>query len=498
MRALRRLALAGLLAAASALQAAPPIDPATRAGLNELVTFIRLPNVTTRSTVEIRRNADWLETAFRRYGWTTRQLADGETPMVYAEWGKARRGAGTILFYAHMDGQPARPEQWAQPNPFEPVLRQCADPATCPMLPLDRLAEGPIDPEWRLFARSAADDKAPILMMIAAVKRLRARGITPAVHIKMIVDSHEEGGPPTLKDVVARNAALLGADAVVMMDGPMHPSNRPTLVLGHRGGGVMRLTIWGPRTAVHSGHFGNYAPNPAQRLARLIARFKDDAGGVLIPGYEDGVDPVFLAAARRFAVPDDEPAMRRTLGIGAAERAGEGYRAAMARPSLNIIGLAAGSMGALDQSIVPDRAIAAFDIRTVPGIGFDREVGLVRRTIEAAGYTLVDKAPTDAERAARPMLATLESRWLSDALFTDPASRPARWAQAGLGPDIVVIPLMGGSVPSAPLVTGMKVPAILLPLVNADNNQHAPDENLRIGNFMRGVETVAELLQTPL
>lgn len=492
---LHRLVLVTLLAAAPAL-AADAVAPTTRAALQELVTFARLPNVTTRSTAEIRANADWLQAAFQRHGWSARQLADGETPMVFAEWGKARPGVATILFYAHMDGQPVRPAEWAQPDPFVPVLRQCADPGACPMLPLARLATGPIDPEWRLFGRSVADDKAPILMMIAAIDALRARGEQPAIHVKMIVDSHEEGGPPTLKDVVTRNAALLKADGLVMMDGPMHRSNRPTLVLGHRGGGVARITVWGPRNTLHSGHYGNYAPNPAQRLAALVASFQDDAGHVVLPGYDDGVDPVFAASAARLTVDDDEPALLKTLGIAGPARADEPYRAAIMRPSLNIVGLGAGSMGAIDQSIVPDRAVAAFDIRTVPGITFERQVGLVRQAIERAGYHLVEGAPSDDQRARYPQLATLESRWLSDPLFTDIDTKLGAWGRRALGPQSVVIPIMGGSVPSAPLVEGLKLPAVLLPLVNADNNQHAANENLRLGNFLTGVEELETLLKT--
>lgn len=498
LRSIRALSAAiAALAPAGPAVAQDAVPPEVRTSLKELVEFTRLPNVTTRSSAEIRRNADWLEAAFRRHGWSARQLADGDTPMVFAEWGKARAGAATILFYAHMDGQPVRPAEWAQPDPFEPVLRRCADVAACETLPLAKLDAGPIDPEWRLFARSAADDKGPIMMMVAALNSLKRQGRAPAVRVKFLIDSHEEGGPPTLKDVVAHNAALLKADAVVMLDGPMHASNRPTLVLGHRGGGVVRITVWGPRTPLHSGHYGNYAPNPAQRLASLVASFHDGTGQVTLPGFDAGMEPAFATAAAAIRVPDDEPALRSRIGIAANARAGETYRSAMARPSLNVVGLGAGTMGAIDQSIVPDKAVAAFDIRTVPGVTFDRQVGFVRAAIGRAGFHLVDGPPGDADRARQPQLATLESRWLSDPLFTDPGSRLGGWGRSSLGADGVVIPIMGGSVPSAPLVEGLRVPAIIVPLVNADNNQHAANENLRVGNYVAGVEQLVRLLQTP-
>ena len=485
--------VAGLLAATAASAEVAP-TPQTRAALRDLVEFARIPNVTTRDPAEIRHAGAWLATLLQRHGWTVRTLPDGDTPMLFAEAGEAKPGARTILFYAHMDGQPVRISEWAQPDAFAPVLRACADTRTCATLPLDRLESGALDPDWRLFARAVADDKAPILMLMAAVDTLRAQHRAPGVAIKLILDSHEEGGPPTLKDVVAANAELLRADALVILDGPMHPSNRPTLILGHRGGGVIRLTVFGPRIAAHSGHYGNYVPNPAQRLAQLVAGFKDADGRVLIPGYDDGIDPAFTAAATGASVPDDEAAMRRHFGIASIDRVGATYRAAMAKPSLNIVGLGAGSMGAIDQTIVPADAVAAFDIRTVPGVDFAREAGLVRAAVERAGYHLVDGAPTDEERARYPLLARFESRWLSDPLFTDPHAPVATWVRGALGRDGVVIPIMGGSVPTAPLVQGLKVPAVILPLVNADDNQHAANENLRIGNFVGGVDTLVRLL----
>ena len=493
------LAFLALLGAASSAPAAPSprdVAQAIRSSLSELIEFVKLPNVTTRSAAEIRTNAEWLEAAFKRHGWSAQQLPDGETPMLFASFPGGSPQARTILFYAHMDGQPVRNGEWAQPDPFGPVLRRCAVVRTCETLPLARLASGPVDAEWRLFARAIADDKAPIMMMMAAVDAMRTRRAQPTVNIKFLIDSHEEGGPPTLKDVVARNAALLAADGIVILDGPMHGTNRRTLILGHRGGGVARLTVWGPSNAAHSGHYGNYAPNPAQRLAALVASLRDDAGHILVPGYDDGIDPGFAHAAIATPVPDDEAALRRQLGIASPDRAGESYRAAMARPSLNLIGLGSGSMGELDQSIVPDRAIAAFDIRTVPGIAFDREAGLVRAAVEHGGFHLVTGAPSEQDRARYPKLASFESRWLSDPLFTDPDAPLSRWARRGL--DLITVPIMGGSVPTAPLVNGLHLPAVIVPLANADDNQHAPNENLRLGNFLDGVDELQSLLSQRL
>lgn len=471
-------------------------DPATaaaKATLPEFLDFLRLPNVASRSSAEIAKNADWLVAAFRRHGWDSRLLPDHDTPMVYAEI-RSPKATKTVLFYAHMDGQPVRPAEWAQPDPFQPVLRTCLDTDACAVLPIEKLNGKAIDPEWRIFARSAGDDKAPIFMMIAAMDALRKAGKMPSVNVRFLIDSHEEGGPPTLKDVIAENLDAVKADAIVMMDGPMHESNKPTVIFGHRGGGGFRLTVYGPKAAAHSGHYGNVVPNPAQNLSRLIATFKDAEGRVVIPGYYDTIDPAFTAASEKAHVVDDEEALKKRFGIAGLDAVGKDYRDAMAHPSLNIIGMSSGTQGATNQSIIPDSAIAAFDIRTVPGVHFDHQLDLVKGAIEKAGFHLVAGAPTDADRARYPLLASVESRGGGDALFTNPDSAVGKWVRASLGSDAVVIPIMGGGVPSAPLVNGLKVDALILPLANFDDNQHGQNENLRVGNYLSGTKELMDLL----
>jgi len=373
---------------------------------------------------------------------------------------------------------------------------------TCATLPLEQLGAlvGP-QSDARLFARSAADDKAPILMLIAAVDAMKASmkadGRKPAVNIRFIADSHEEGGPPTLGKVVADNRADLAGDVVVMLDGPMHASNKPTVIFGHRGGGGLTIKVYGPSEAMHSGHYGNVVPNPAQNLTRLIASFKDADGKVTLPGYYDGIDPAFKAAVKAYPVEDDEAGLLKRAGVAKAETFVPNYREAMAVPTLNVVGLFAGSGAVLDRSIIPADASAALDLRTVPGVSFDREFGLVRAHAEAMGFHLVDGPPSAEDRARYPLLATIKGSG-AKALFTDPAQPMGRWLIGGLkdssGGDPVVIPLMGGGVPTEPLVRELKVPVVILPLVNQDDNQHAANENLRLGNYAEGVHSLFSLI----
>ncbi len=498
------LALALPLPAAAAPAKDAAVQKAVQASLPEWVDFLKLPNVTRRSTAEIRKNADWAEAAFKRHGFTARQLEDGETPMVFAEWPGASRGRKTVLFYAHMDGQGVDPREWDQPGgPFAPTLKQRKTDGSWEILPIERLLQGTPDPEWRLFARSAADDKAPIMMLMAAMDALKASGKAPAINVKIILDSHEEGGPPTLKDVVDRNIDALRADAVVMLDGPMHITNRPTIVFGHRSGAGFTLTVFGARSEMHSGHYGNFAPNPAQLLAALVASFKDDDGRVLIPGFYDGVAFTPEMKKALAAVPDDEAAIRARIGAIGTEKIGDNYEESLNYPSLSIVAMKSADVDNR-RTIIPASATAMFDARTVPATPGSRQVALVRTFVESKGYHLVDGEPTEEERRTYPRLAAITGGGSQDGkpLATPLDSPVGVWARAALvgafGEEPVRIPMMGGSVPSGPLVDGLKVPVILLPLVNADNNQHAANENMRLGNYFAGVKSLHALFLQPL
>lgn len=476
------------------------LTAATEASYSDWVAYLRLPNVTRRSVLEIQEVAKWTEAKFAEDGYAAQLLEDGDTPMVYVAWPDIDPRRPTVLFYAHMDGQPVFPERWDQADPFEPVLKRKTDDGWAP-ISIDVLLSGSALPDDRLFARSAADDKAPIMMMLAAMNALAADGIEPAINIKLLLDSHEEGGKGTLPDVVETYSELLAADAVVMLDGPMHASNQPTVVFGHRGGAGFELTVFGARSELHSGHYGNYAPNAAQLLAELLATFKDSCGRVLVEGFYDGVDFDDEMKSAFGAVPDDEPALRDRLGIAEADCVGSNYQEAINYPSFNIAGLKAAGVGQERRTIIPDRATAAIGMRTVPQAPPEQLLRTVRAHIEKQGFHLVDQEPTEEERGKFVRLASMSGGGGSKALQTPLDSPIGVWVTSSLtqtfGQAPVRIPLMGGTVPTSGLLS-LNAPIILLPLVNNDNNQHAPNENMRIGNYVSGVRTLYGLFQTPL
>jgi acetylornithine deacetylase/succinyl-diaminopimelate desuccinylase-like protein len=281
-----------------------------------------------------------------------------------------------------------------------------------------------------------------------------------------------------------------------MADGPIHPSNRPTAVFGIRGIVTARLTVYGPVRPLHSGHYGNWAPNPAMRLAQLLTTMKDSSGRVLVSGWEDDVVP--LTAADRAAIaafPHDDDAQRRQFQLGSLEGGGATRLELILRPSLNIRGMRSLFVGAEARTLVPDAAVAELDLRLVAGNDPVRQVDKLRRHIEAQGYRVVAQAPDSATRVASPRLVRLESSGGYPAGRTPldhPAARAvvAALSGAGLGAP-VIMPGQGGSLPVYVFPDILGTPFVSIPTVNHDNNQHAENENLRLGNLFRGIEILA-------
>lgn len=480
------------------LPAEKQVLQASQRSFAEYFQLLALPNDAVNAA-DIRSNADWLSTAFQRRGFTTQLLANQGKPLLFAQYRSAQQNAPTLLFYLHFDGQPVLPEQWTQPSPWQAVVKKRSADSNWQIVDTALLQQQPLDAELRVFARAAADDKGPIMMVLAAFDALKAAGQTPAFHVKVLLDSEEEKGSPTIHAITKANAALLQSDGLIILDGPQHPSHQPTLVFGNRGATSLTLTVYGPKAPLHSGHYGNYVPNPAQRLATLLASMKDDNGRVTVAGYYDNVK---LSVAERQAlaeVPDDESALRQRTGIARPDAVGSSYQEALQYPSLNIRGLQAAAVGDKAANIIPHQAVAELDLRTTPEADSAYLTALLERHIKAQGWYLTQNEPTDAERAKYHKIASLTAGAGGDAARTPMDSKLGNWVYAVLqqdGRQVVRIRMMGGSLPTAQLVSALQVPFVILPLVNADNNQHSFDENLRIGHYVDGVQTLVRLLRT--
>jgi acetylornithine deacetylase/succinyl-diaminopimelate desuccinylase-like protein len=287
---------------------------------------------------------------------------------------------------------------------------------------------------------------------------------------------------------------------MVIFDGPMHSSGRPTIAYGARGIVTINLTVFGPRAGVHSGNYGNWIPNPAQRLASLLATMKDDDGRVLVAGFTDSVKP-FDAIERAMldAVPDDSVRMLKTFGVAAPEKAFERLQYALQYPTLNVRGLTSAHVGAGARTIIPDRATAAIDVRLVKETRAAELVEKIRAHIRGRGYTLVDADPADDMRLRHPRLARMDvSASPTEAFRTAPddphAQRVAAALEKAFGAPPIRLRTLGGTVPIAPFVEAMGFPAVIVPTVNFDNNQHEENENLRLGNLLQAVQIVAAVI----
>jgi acetylornithine deacetylase/succinyl-diaminopimelate desuccinylase-like protein len=466
-----------------------------KAIVGELVWLLARRNFA-RERVDILANADALVGMMQRRGITTRRLeaAGGSPPAIYGEL-PAAGAKRTVMFYAHYDGQPALAADW-HGDPWHPVVRSGPLPEG-KEVDLDS-ATAPLPPEWRVFARSASDDKAPIVAMLTALDALRESGIQPSVNIKFLFEGEEEIGSPHLAEILTRNRALFAADAWILADGPVHQSRQFQVVFGARGVVGVEITTYGPSRALHSGHYGNWAPNPAALLAQLLTTLRGPDGEARVPGFAEDVRP--LTAAERqaaAALPPIEDDLRQELALGWSEGKGERLEELLMRPAINVQGLRAGDVGEAARNAIPTEASASLDFRLVPDQTPERVRAEVERYLEQSGYFVVHDAPDAATRRAHPKVVHLVwghgypgARTAMDL----PASRAVVQAvEDGLGAKVLQLPMLGGSIPIYTFGDIMKVPVILVPTVNYDNNQHGPDENLRLQNLWDGIQIFASL-----
>ncbi|EAZ80119.1 M20/M25/M40 family metallo-hydrolase [Algoriphagus machipongonensis] len=441
-------------------------------------------------------NIKWSEEQFKKRDWSTQRLETGGIPLLLVE--KSSLGATkTILFYFHMDGQAVDRSLWDQEDPYTPELKEQDAQGNWVTISKDRL-KSEYNPDWRIFARSASDDKGPLAMFLTGMDALEDEGISPDFNIKVILDFEEEKGSPKLPEAVKKYKSLLASDMMLIMDGPRHTSNEPTLSYGARGIADLTLTTYGPRVPQHSGHYGNYAPNPALLLSQLLASMKDANGRVIIPGYYDGINLTQTEKEILSKVPDDENSIQQKLGIGRTDQVGKTYQESIQYPSLNIRGLESAWVGSEARTIVPATAIAEIDVRLVPESDPERLFGLIKNHIEDQGFHIVAQDPTDEERMKYPKIVKVDFIISYQAFRTPMDSDAGKWLRASMnrafGKEPVQIRISGGSIPISPFVDALGIPAVTIPTVNADNNQHSPNENIRLGNYKDGIITVMSIL----
>lgn len=496
--------LSVLLGAALALPAALPaqdlrqsvetyVGATQKEILSKLMAALRFPAVAA-DEVNIRRKARYLRDELAQRGLISEILETNGNPLVYGNL-SVPGASRTLLLYCHYDGQPVDPAKWRQADPFQPVMMDGQLSHDSQLIDFES-AEF-FDDDWRIYARSASDDTAPIIGLLTALDALKAAGIPLSSNIKVILDGEEEDGSPSLVAAIERYRDRLDADLLLIFDGPLHQSDRPTVVFGARGIMTVDLTVFGPWAPLHSGHYGNWAPNPAMQLAQLLASMKDAEGRVLLEGFYDGIE--FTPDDQRVldAVPDNLEKLKTVLGFSQPDRVGNSLQEAIQYPSLNIRGLESGWVGAEARTIVPGRAIAAIDIRLVKETKPDDIYAKLITHIERQGFHIVAEDPDDVVRAEHGRIVKVIRRGSMNAYRTDLNNPLARRVVAAInavwdGP-IVQKRTSGGTVPIAPFIEALDIPALGIPTVNFDNNQHGPDENVRLGHFFDSIVTFAAI-----
>ena len=409
----------------------------------------------------------------------------GAAPVVFGRI-DGEPGGPTLGVYAHFDGQPVDEARWSSP-PFVPTLRSGRVEEGARMLDMPGVGD-PVDPEWRLYARASSDDRGTIGALLAALDARAGR--RPHTSVVFLLEGEEEQGSPHLPEYLGLLADRLHADIWLICDGPVHQSGRPQVVFGVRGIADLEIEVYGPPGDLHSGHYGNWALNPAAALADLLATMRDEEGRPTVVGLE-GPEPEAAAVETARAVPPPGD-------LGYPAPGGAGIWERNLYPLLNVRGLRSGDVGDASRNVVPASAVASVDLRLVAGQDPTEAIAAVRRHVAAQGYHLVDDAPDDATRAAHRRIARISGHPWYPGVRTPP-DHPAAGtvleavAVAGDGEPIVV-PSFGGSVPIHHFAEALGVPLAILPIANHDNNQHGPDENLRIGNLWYGVGLMAALL----
>jgi acetylornithine deacetylase/succinyl-diaminopimelate desuccinylase-like protein len=463
--------------------------------VRELAELLAIPNLASDS-VNIRRNARHLVQMMERRGIRARLLeTPGTPPAVYGEL-RTPGASRTVMFYAHYDGQPVDSAQWAN-APWSPTLRSRALAAGGEVIPLPT-TPGTVQGEWRLYARSASDDKSPIVAFLSALDALRAANVRPSVNLKFYLEGEEEAGSDHLREALTRHRDLLNADVWIFGDGPVHQSRRQQVSFGVRGVMGVELTMFGPNRALHSGHYGNWAPNPLVMMSHFIASMRDTEGRILIDGFYDDVRPATQGEREAIAgAPRADSALRAELQLGRTE-GGAPLMERIMQPALNVRGIAGGGVRRLAANAIPTVAHASIDFRLVPRQMPARVRELVEAHARTEGFFVVHRDPTPEERMTHPRILKLE--WeegypASRADMSSAVSRAVlRAVEMGTGDRVIVVPTSGGSLPLYHFDEVLRAPLITVPMVNHDNNQHAANENLRLQNLFDGMQVYAAIV----
>lgn len=463
--------------------------------LDEYMALLTYPNYA-GNLGDIRAAAAHIREMMASEGIETRLLEGDGAPAIYGEL-PAPGADTTLMIYIHYDGQPVDRSLW-ESDPFDPVVRNGKLLDGAEIISLDGAKE--IDRNWRIYARSASDDKAPIAGILNAIRALKAVDIPRSVNLKFFLEGEEEVGSPYLEDIIRENEELLAADFWLFLDGPQDQRGNPRVVLGVRGSYGFQLTVYGAESGLHSGHYGNFAPNPIARLTSLMDSMRGPNGEILIEEMMAEVEaPDQLSLGLIDAIPAADESIRESIGAGSREYPGIRYEATHLYPALNFRGIRAGGVGEQSRNVIVPEATASIGVRMVPNQTKEGVRSAVEAHIREQGYHIIHHAPSRAERLTHEKLARVD--WPKSG-YAAARTLPSNEYAARLidimdhvtGGESLTYPILGGSLPLAHITDNLNVPLAILPIANQDNSQHAPNENIRIGHFFDGIGLYAAVL----
>lgn len=462
----------------------------------ELVSIPNLP----ADEKKMNDNISWVKNRYEKVGFKIKTLKSSTLPVLFAER-KINPKLKTVLFYFHLDGQPVNPNAWNQKDPFVPVLKELKEDGNWKTIDWSNLKRE-INDDWRIFARAAADDKAPIIMFLSALELMKANNKSPKFNIKIIFDLEEEYGSNGFLSTLEKNKSEYKSDYFIIMDGPAHNSNQPTLTFGCRGIATCSITTYGAKLPQHSGHYGNYTPNPVFELSRIVSSMKSENGKVLIKDYYKEVSLSAETQKILNSVPDNTKTINKGLVINQAEKVGKNYQESLQYPSLNIRQIGTSWKGKGLKTVIPEFATADIDVRLVVETDRVLQLDKIENHLKDLGYLVLDRDPTDKERLSHKKIVKFKRNRGVNAFRTELNSPFAEKLRNSLtktfGKKPISIRTMGGTVPIIPAINTLKIPAIIVPMVNMDNNQHSPNENIRIGNIRQGIKICLSILNTNL
>jgi acetylornithine deacetylase/succinyl-diaminopimelate desuccinylase-like protein len=435
--------------------------------VDELKQYLAIPSISAlpQHAADVRRAAEWTGEALTSAGLqNVRLLETPGHPVVYGDWLNAP-GKPTILFYGHYDVQPVDPvELWTSP-PFEATVR-----------------------DGEIYARGAADDKGQVFMHIKAVEaHLKQSGSLP-LNIKFFIEGEEEVGSANLDDFVRSHKQDLAADVVVISDSPMFDRGVPSICYGLRGLTYFQVDMRGTKSDLHSGSFGGAVANPAFVLASVLAQMKDRGGRIKIAGFYDDVRPLSDAERAEWKkLPFNETKYRKELG--APKLFGEsGYSTlerVWARPTFEVNGLLSGFTGEGAKTVLPATAMAKVSMRLVPDQDPKKIGDLFEAYLQKVAPKTVELKVTRMH-GGKPWMTEFDNKYVRAA---------GRAIEQGFG-KAPVFNREGGSIPVvSTFQEELGLPSVLFGVGLPDENAHAPDERLDLGNFHNGIIASAYLYQ---